>query len=135
MVFSRSSGFKLRSDLSKQAQPRSHNSKSSARLPKESTNSSSRFRHGFSPSVVRKSIQREVKFPATCFIMTAMEFVFASSAVWSLSSGTCSTARSARRLLASKALMVAAMNSAAMSMLCSSSLLRAALLPFRMGGF
>ena len=54
--------------------------RTSARLPKESTNSSSRFRPGFSPSVVRKSVQREVRFPATCFIMTAMEFVFASRA-------------------------------------------------------
>src|SRR5262249_30840262 len=54
-------------------------------------------------------------------MMTAMEFVLGSRAAWSLSSGTCSTARSARRLLASKALTMADRNSAAMSMRCPSA--------------
>jgi len=41
------------------------------------SNSESRLRSGFSPSEVRKSVQRERMLPAMCFTMTAMEFDFA----------------------------------------------------------
>ena len=59
---------------------------------------------GFSPSDVRKSVQREIRFPVTCFMMTAMELVCSSRLTCSLSSGTWSIARSASLLFASKAL-------------------------------
>ncbi len=74
-------------------------------MPNDSTNSPSRLRPGFSPSVVRKSVQRESKLPAMCFMMTAIELVLSSRATCRLSSATCATARSAKRLLASKALI------------------------------
>ena len=40
------------------------------------SNSVSRLRSGFSPSLERKSVQRERMFPAMCFTMTAIEFDF-----------------------------------------------------------
>ena len=47
---------------------------SSARVPGQSSNSASRSRHGFSPSLVRKSVHRLVRFPPTCRTSTASEF-------------------------------------------------------------
>ena len=61
-------------------------------------------------SAVKKSVQREVKFPATGVMMTALQFVYPSRATGSLSSGTCPTPRSASRLLPSKASMIADRN-------------------------
>jgi len=58
------------------------------KLVNESTNSSSRFRHGFSPSVVRNSVQRDSRFSATCFTITAMLFVCSTRAMRSFWSGS-----------------------------------------------
>ena len=55
-VFPRSSDFRLLIAVSKQPHARSQKSISSARLTNESTNSESRLRPDFSPSVVRKSV-------------------------------------------------------------------------------
>jgi len=58
------------------------------------SNSRSRLRSGFSPSLVRKSVQRERMFPAMCFTMTAIEFGFGVEIVNSASSGHWAIARS-----------------------------------------
>ena len=50
---------------------------------------------GFSPSLVRKSVKRERRFPAACFTMTAMEFVSGLSASRRCASVICAIARSA----------------------------------------
>ena len=76
-------------------QPRSQSAISSARVLGASSNSVSRLRSGFSPSVTRKSVQRERMLPAMCFTMMAMEFDSASSTLKRPSSGHCSIARSA----------------------------------------
>src|SRR5215472_4541090 len=80
-------------------QPRSHNSTSAARVFGASSNSPSRLRSGFSPSVVRKSIHRERAFPAMCFTIMAMEFDSESITANKFSSEHCPMARSASFLL------------------------------------
>ncbi len=50
------------------------------------SNSRSRKRSAFSPSVVRKSVKREPMFPAMCFTITATEFDSASNVANSSSS-------------------------------------------------
>ena len=67
--------------------------------PKSSMNSPSRLRSGLSPSVVRKSVNRDRRFPPTCFMMTATLLVFSSSGRRSCSSESCTIALSANRLL------------------------------------
>src|SRR5579871_1170228 len=76
-------------------QPSSHTSSSALRVVGGSTNSLSRSRFGFSPSTVRKSVQRDRIFPDMCFTMIAIEFASSSSTAKSCSSATCSIARSA----------------------------------------
>jgi hypothetical protein len=64
----------------------------------EISNSWSRWRSGFSPSLVRKSVRREPMLPAMCFMMTAT--LFDSGSSWRKSSWSESweMAPSARRL-------------------------------------
>src|SRR3954447_11293139 len=50
-----------------------------------------------------KSVPRDRRLPATCFMMTAMQFVFGSRATCSVSSGSWATALSAQPLLDRKA--------------------------------
>src|SRR5262249_45475537 len=59
------------------------------------SNSPSRLRSGFSPSVVRKSRHRERMFPAMCFTIRAMQFDSPSIVASRASSGHCASARSA----------------------------------------
>ena len=65
--------------LKTQAQPFSHSASNCLRVAGGSTNSLSRLRFGFSPSVVRKSVQRERMLPAMCFTMIAIELASGSS--------------------------------------------------------
>ena len=75
---------------------------SAARVAGGSTNSLSRLRFGFSPSVVRKSVQRERMLPAMCFTMIAIELASLSRTAKSCSSVTCSIARSAELFVVSE---------------------------------
>ena len=59
------------------------------------SNSLSRLRSGFSPSAVRKSVQRDRMLPATCFMMSAMLLASASIVAKSCSSVICAIALSA----------------------------------------
>src|SRR4051794_4974073 len=97
-VLPRSSADRAVSESNSRCQPDSQWAINSSRVVNVSTNSSSRFRQGFSPSVVRKSVHRESKFPATCFMMTAMLLVLGSRATCSLSSGSWAIALSAQPL-------------------------------------
>ena len=57
------------------AQPSSHQRMTSARVVAEViSNSWSRLRSGFSPSLVRKSVKRERMLPARCLTRMAIEF-------------------------------------------------------------
>ena len=68
------------------------------------SNSASRSRF-FSPSVVRKSVQRERMLPAMCFMTMAIEFDSGPIVEKKCSSGTCAIAASAsRRYLRSSAI-------------------------------
>jgi len=69
----RSASVRVASVRSRIAHPRSHFSSSSARVAERARNSSSRRRHGFSPSVVRNSVKRDSKLPETCQTRTVME--------------------------------------------------------------
>ena len=55
-------------------QPSSHRFINDSRSSGGVVNSRSRFRSGFSPSLARKSVQRERMLPAMCLTMTAMLF-------------------------------------------------------------
>src|SRR2546428_706386 len=58
------------------------------------SNSASRLRSGFSPSVVRKSRKRERRLPALCFAMIAMLLESGSICAWrSRSDGPCAMAQ------------------------------------------
>src|SRR5580704_13691167 len=76
----------------------SHMASKPSRVAGGSENSVSRLRSGFSPSLFRKSIHRDLMLPAMCFTITAMEFISASNTVSSCSSVTCAIARSANFL-------------------------------------
>ena len=67
---------------------------SASRVEGGSTNSVSRLRSGFSPSLVRKSVQRDRMLPAMCFTITAMELDSLSKGANSCSSLTCAMAAS-----------------------------------------
>src|SRR5260221_171683 len=71
----------------------SQSSINSARVFGGASNSLSRLRSGFSPSVVRKSFQRERMLPAMCFTMTAMQLDSASISAKGASSGHCARPR------------------------------------------
>src|SRR5579864_1330747 len=82
-----------------QAQPSSHQRITSARVVAPLTsNSWSRKRSGFSPSLVRKSVKRERILPARCFTRIAIEFDSGSSVRKKSSSRSCAIAPSPMRL-------------------------------------
>ncbi len=63
-----------------QAQPSSHHRMTSARVVAAFTsNSRSRNRSGFSPSLVKKSVKRDRMFPARCLTKVATELASGSS--------------------------------------------------------
>lgn len=64
---------------------------------KSSTNSCSRPLQGFSPSSVRKFVNRDLRFPPTCFMVTAIEFVSPSRERRSCLESTCAIASSVSR--------------------------------------
>jgi hypothetical protein len=78
-VRDRSSSLKGSSASKTYFHPRSHNSISAARSVGGSSNSESRLRSGFSPSVVRKSVQRDRMLPVMCLTISAIEFDSGSS--------------------------------------------------------
>src|SRR5579864_3494111 len=95
----RSSGFSESRVRKTHAQPSSHQRRSSSRVGSPlSSNSWSRWRSGFSPSLVRKSVKRDRMLPEICLTRIAMEFDSGSSVIRSCSSVTCATAPSAMRL-------------------------------------
>ncbi len=62
-VIARSSSESAATAWKRQRQPSSQRSSSSARVVLTSSNSESRSRFGFSPSELRKSVQRESRVP------------------------------------------------------------------------
>src|SRR5687767_12970345 len=80
-------------------QPCSHSAISSARDWCGSSNSPSRMRSGFSPSVVRKFTQRDRMLPAMWRISTATLLASGSSVSCSCSSDSCAIALSASFLV------------------------------------
>src|ERR1700677_2518815 len=91
----RSSSDSGSSAVKTQFQPPSQSCINSLRVVGASTNSLSRSRSGFSPSLVRKFVQRDRMLPAICLTMMAIEFDSGSSGAKSCSSVTCAMASSA----------------------------------------
>src|ERR1035441_593507 len=85
-----------------QTQPACQSAISASRVAGGSSNSVSRWRSGFSPSVVRKPVQRERMLPVMCLTMMAIELASGSSAAKSCSSATCAMAPSASFLYSRK---------------------------------
>ena len=96
---SRSSGPRAASSRSMTSNAESHSASRAARSRSgRGSNSPSRLRSGFSPSVVRKSVQRDRRFPARCRSRMARELPSSGRRRWSASSlPTCRTAASASR--------------------------------------
>jgi hypothetical protein len=72
IVFSTSASVRLCNVSNNVRQPSSHICSKSAAVVFADSNSVSRFRSGFSPSAVKKSVHLETMFPLICLIMVAM---------------------------------------------------------------
>jgi len=72
--WSRSVSVSVDSAEKRVSHPSSQRSMSASRAACRGSNSDSRFLHGFSPSVVRKSVKRDLRLPAMCQTNVAMEF-------------------------------------------------------------
>src|SRR6185312_92288 len=94
MVFCRSLVVKGANASDKHFQPAFHLPNNSSLVTKSFWNSESRSRQGFSPSVVRKSVNRESILPDKCFTMDPMLLLSGLYCQNNLSSGICCIALS-----------------------------------------
>src|SRR5687768_18608310 len=75
-IFCKSSSFRECNALKRQLHPSFHKFNKCSLVSFDSSNSQSRLRQGFSPSVVRKSVHRDSMLPCRCFMITLMLLLF-----------------------------------------------------------